>query len=81
MTKPGRGTATDYLENNLFHSDAECDQRSASLYTRNKKLWGKKDTFCLNLQENKLYLNLNSEFSSYVSFSYEVRLFFLIIFL
>lgn len=29
---------------------------------------GKKDTFCMNSQENRLYLNLNSEFSSYVSF-------------
>lgn len=42
MPKPVCGTATDYIENNPFQSDAECDQRNASLYTtRNKKLWEK----------------------------------------
>ena len=42
MTKSVFGTDSDYLENNLFHSEDEYDQRSASLYTtRNKNLWEK----------------------------------------
>lgn len=39
MAKPVCGTATDYLDNNLFYSEDQYDQRSASLYTtRNKNL-------------------------------------------
>lgn len=32
------------------------------------KICGKKATFHMNTQENKLYLNFNSEFSSHVTF-------------